>query len=94
MLAAPAPFVQLGLWVPDGVAVDAADVAPGEGVVHHLVPPGVVVGLAGEEVRQIVDGEGPVPVRQGHAAAVTNQGVLHLNPASNRKSFCEVLGRR
>ena len=80
MFAVLGHLQQLGLRVPDGVAVHAADEAPGEGVVHHLVPPSVVVGLAGEEVRQLLDGQGPVPVRQGHAAAVPNQGVLHLNP--------------
>ena len=80
MFAVLGQLQQLRLWVPDSVAVDAADEAPGEGVVEHLVPPGVVVGLAGEEVGQLLHGEGPVPVRHGLAAAVTDQGVFHLNP--------------
>ena len=65
-------------WLPHRVAVHAADVASGERVDQHLVPPRVVVGLGGEESGQAGQRAGPVPVGQGHAAAVVDQGVLHL----------------
>ena len=52
--------------------------SPEEGVGVLGVGAGVVVGGRADEVGQLPDGLGPVPVGHGHGRAAGQQGVLHL----------------